>query len=173
MSVLHVGWRSFAALLWRFLCVPSKTSWCFEPSRAVCAFHHRCESWRMQGYVRATGHVCMVQVIFRTKRDAGLHLILAQCVRCWLTTWILNRLIFQILILLDAPPGLRFNKTGNVRVMENWGSFVQSLSPCTSDNYYMFWVCVCSLSYPAFNARGPCFVVVCDLSGCAFIHVIT
>ena len=53
-----------------------------KPSRTVCAFHHWSESMRMQGYNRAAGHVCMVQVILRAKHDADLHVILVQCVRC-------------------------------------------------------------------------------------------
>jgi hypothetical protein len=52
-----------------------------KPSRTVCAFHYLSESMRMRGYNRAAGHVCMVQVISRAKRDADLHVSLVQCVR--------------------------------------------------------------------------------------------
>jgi hypothetical protein len=35
-------------------------------------------------------------------------------------------------------------------------------------------VCVCSLNYPAFNARAPYYIAICGLSGCTiFFHIIT
>jgi hypothetical protein len=41
--------------------------------------------------------------------------------------------------------------------------------------YYKFWVCVCSLSYPACNAHVPYYIVICGgLSGCTvFFYVIS
>jgi hypothetical protein len=33
---------------------------------------------------------------------------------------------------------------------------VQPLLQWKSNKYYIFWVCVCSLRYPAFNAHAPC-----------------
>jgi hypothetical protein len=40
-------------------------------------------------------------------------------------------------------------------------------------HYYLSWVCVCSLSYPASKACAPHFIVICGLSGCtAFFHII-
>ena len=42
-------------------------------------------------------------------------------------------------------------KTDNVR----WGAFLQPLLQWKSNGYYIFWVCVCSLSYPACNAYAP------------------
>ena len=47
-------------------------------------------------------------------------------------------------------------ETGNIHVMRHWGVLMQELWQCESNKYYIFWVCVCSLSYPA-----------CDVSGCA------
>ena len=44
------------------------------------------------------------------------------------------------------------NKTCNVRITQHWGA---SLFPWKSNMYYIFWVCVCSLRYPAFNAHAP------------------
>ena len=35
-----------------------------------------------------------------------------------------------------------------------------------SSMYYLFWVCVCSLSYPACNAHAPYYIVICGVSGC-------
>ena len=48
-------------------------------------------------------------------------------------------------------------ETDNVRVTSHCGAFVQPLLPWKSNNYYyIFWVCVCSLRYPACNALAPC-----------------
>jgi hypothetical protein len=48
------------------------------------------------------------------------------------------------------------NNTGcNVRKKWHWGTFVQPLLQWKSNNYYIFWVCVCSLWYPACNSHAP------------------
>jgi len=47
------------------------------------------------------------------------------------------------------------NKTGNVRVTYYWGTFVQPVLQGESKSYYIFWVCTCSLIYPARNAHAP------------------
>jgi hypothetical protein len=39
-------------------------------------------------------------------------------------------------------------------ITSHWGAFVQPLL-CKSNKYYIFWGCVCSLTYPAFNAHAP------------------
>jgi hypothetical protein len=36
--------------------------------------------------------------------------------------------------------------------------------PCKRNNYYIFWVYVCSLCYPAYKAHAPCFIVIFGLS---------
>jgi hypothetical protein len=39
---------------------------------------------------------------------------------------------------------------------------------------YYFSECVCSVSYPAWNAHAPYYIVICGLSGCAvFFYVIS
>ena len=39
---------------------------------------------------------------------------------------------------------------------------------------HVFWVCICSLSYPASKWHGPHYIATCGLSGCAiFFHVIS
>jgi hypothetical protein len=38
---------------------------------------------------------------------------------------------------------------------------VQSLLQWKSKNYYLFWVCVCSLGYPSCNAHAPYSSVAC------------
>ena len=40
--------------------------------------------------------------------------------------------------------------------------------------YYIFWVCVCSLSFPACKAHAPDYIVICGLSGSTtFFHIIS
>jgi hypothetical protein len=50
---------------------------------------------------------------------------------------------------------LKFNKTDNVCVMLQWGTFVQPLLQWKSNKYYTFWVCVSSLRYSAHTAHVP------------------
>jgi len=47
------------------------------------------------------------------------------------------------------------NKTGSLRLTQHSGRFVQPLLQWKSFKYYTFWVCVCSLRYPACNAHAP------------------
>jgi hypothetical protein len=35
-----------------------------------------------------------------------------------------------------------------------------------SNIYYIFWLCVCSVSYPACNVHAPYYVLSCGLPGC-------
>jgi hypothetical protein len=60
-----------------------------------------------------------------------------------------------------------YNNQGNVRITQQWREFVQWLSPWRSNNYDIFWVCVCSLSYPARKAHAPC----CHLWPVRFYHI--
>jgi hypothetical protein len=46
------------------------------------------------------------------------------------------------------------NKTRNVSVTWHLGSFLLSLLQWKSSKYYLFWVCVCSLRNPAWNAHA-------------------
>ena len=40
--------------------------------------------------------------------------------------------------------------------------------------YYIFWVCVCSISYPACKVHAQFYIVICGLSGCTtFSHIIS
>jgi hypothetical protein len=49
---------------------------------------------------------------------------------------------------------------------------MQTLLQRRSNRYYIFWVCVCSLSYPAHNAHAPHYIVVCGLFGSSiFLHL--
>jgi hypothetical protein len=51
--------------------------------------------------------------------------------------------------------GVKVNKTGNLSITEHSRMFMKPQLPWKSNNYYIFWVCVCSLSYPACNAHAP------------------
>jgi hypothetical protein len=48
---------------------------------------------------------------------------------------------------------IKSNKTGDVRTMQHFGAFVQPLLQYKTNKYYIFWVCICGLSYPACNAH--------------------
>ena len=43
-----------------------------------------------------------------------------------------------------------------------------------SNKYYLFWVCICSLKYPAWDAHAPYYIVICGLTRSAiFFHIIS
>jgi len=48
------------------------------------------------------------------------------------------------------------HNTSTVRVTKQWGVFVQLFLQWKSNKFYISWVCVCSLMYPACNAHAPC-----------------
>jgi hypothetical protein len=50
---------------------------------------------------------------------------------------------------------LFMNKTGNVCITQHWGTFVQPLLQWKSNEYHIFWVCICSLRFPPCNAHEP------------------
>jgi len=47
-----------------------------------------------------------------------------------------------------------YTKTGHVRTTWHWGALVQPMLHWKSNNYYIFWVSVCSLRYTAWNAHA-------------------
>jgi hypothetical protein len=47
------------------------------------------------------------------------------------------------------------NKICSVRITQHRGAFVQPFSTWKIKNYYIFWVCICSLRYLGCNARAP------------------
>ena len=49
----------------------------------------------------------------------------------------------------------RTNKTANVRITWHWRATVQPLLLWKSNEYYILWVCVCSLRYPACSTHAP------------------
>ena len=51
--------------------------------------------------------------------------------------------------------GLHQHKEGNVRITQHFGKLVQPLLEYKTDKYYILRVYVCSLKYPACNARAP------------------
>jgi hypothetical protein len=50
---------------------------------------------------------------------------------------------------MRTPQRMIQDKTSNILTTRQWGAFVQPLLPWKSSKYYIFWVCVCSCSYPA------------------------
>jgi hypothetical protein len=47
------------------------------------------------------------------------------------------------------------NKTGKLRITWHWNTYLQPLLLWKSNIYYILWVCVCSLRYPACKANAP------------------
>ena len=52
----------------------------------------------------------------------------------------------------ETPP---VNSTGSVRITWYWNAFTQPLLRWKSSKYYIFWVWVYMLSYPAWYAHAP------------------
>jgi hypothetical protein len=50
---------------------------------------------------------------------------------------------------------IKEDKTGNVRITWHRGAFLQPLLKWKINKYYISWVCICSLSYPARTAHAP------------------
>jgi len=53
-----------------------------------------------------------------------------------------------------------------VHMTYHWGAFAYTFLYLKINNYYVFWFCVCSLSYPGCTLHAPCYIVICVLSGC-------
>ena len=65
-------------------------------------------------------------------------------------------------------------EAGNVRVTWYWGAFALPLLSWESNKYYIFWVCVSSLSYPARKAHALNYSFICRVSVCAtFSHIVS
>ena len=80
------------------------------------------------------------------------------------TIWYQN--IYQIFMNYEAHKYqllLNYTNTTYVYCNTEAGSR-KALLPRKRRKYYLFWVCVCSLSYPTYNARGPYYIVRCGLS---------
>jgi hypothetical protein len=65
-------------------------------------------------------------------------------------------------------------KTGNAPVTWHWSSFAWKVLQWKSNKYYIFWVCVCSLTYPERKTRASYYIAICGLSGSTifFVHYI-
>ena len=73
----------------------------------------------------------------------------------------------NILILrTDSRCHVVFRLQGNVRITWHSSAFVQTLLQWKSNKYYILWMCVCSLRYPACNAHVPYDIVIRGLPGC-------
>ena len=64
---------------------------------------------------------------------------------------------------------IKRNKTGNVRINVTLRHVRVTLLPWKSNNYYIFWVSVCSLRYTAY--RRPCAVLYCHLWPVQLYHI--
>jgi len=54
-----------------------------------------------------------------------------------------------------------------INITVRWNQFCSE----KSNKNYIFWMCVCSLSYPSCNVHTPYHVVIRGLSGCTiFFH---
>jgi hypothetical protein len=53
------------------------------------------------------------------------------------------------------------NKTGNVRISQYWGAFMQLLLQFKSNKYYIFWECVCSFGIQHASACAILSSVAC------------
>jgi hypothetical protein len=107
------------------------------------------------------------------------------------STWVSNTAVFRILCMNYSDFGCRNNcadilPTSVAKMValtfcraSSLGlryvcTITWSLSPWKSDKCYLFWVCVCSLSYPACKAHALYCIAICGLSGCTvFFHVIS
>ena len=57
---------------------------------------------------------------------------------------------------------------------QHWRALVQPSLPWKNNNCYIFWVCVCSVSYPACKASALYYIVIYVVSGCTtFFHIIS
>jgi len=66
-----------------------------------------------------------------------------------------------------------FNNVNNVRINVTSRYVRANTGAAKSNKYYIFWVCICSLRYPACKAHAPYYIVICGVSGSAdFFHII-
>ena len=98
------------------------------------------------------------------------------CASCWdlyvrillrcTDPWTLNP--FECLSCKIALPvetkWLTYN-TGKVHITKHWDALVQRFLLWKRSNYYIFWVRVSSVSYPACRAHALCYIAVCVLFG--------
>ena len=65
-----------------------------------------------------------------------------------------------------------YNKTSQVRINVTLNRVILPLLPWKAVSYYIFWVCVCSFSYPACKAHAPYYTGTCSPSGSnTFLHL--
>jgi hypothetical protein len=74
---------------------------------------------------------------------------------------------------ITLPSSENINNPTSVTITIHWSTFEQWSLLRKSNKYYIFWVCVCNLSYPACKAHAPYYIVICGLSGSTiFVHII-
>jgi hypothetical protein len=85
----------------------------------------------------------------------------------------LHQVFYYSFFKFCPPSYVETKKTGKLRITYHRDAFLQPLLQWISNKYYIFWICVCSLSYPACNARAP-YCRLWPVSGCTtFFHVIS
>ena len=69
---------------------------------------------------------------------------------------------------------LSYNKVGNVHINNIEACLHNDCCHENKNHYYIFWVCVCSLSYPEYKANALYYIVICGMSGFTiFFHIIS
>jgi hypothetical protein len=71
-----------------------------------------------------------------------------------MNTTFFNEFIFKFQWLCYVPVAVIFNKTGNVRTYNVTLKRVRKIIVTVEKQYFTFWLCVCSLSYPALKRVG-------------------
>jgi hypothetical protein len=68
-------------------------------------------------------------------------------------------------------------RKGNIRVKWYWDTFAKPFLLWKDSKHYIFWVCPCSLAYPACKAHSPHYIVTCChsyiITTCCHSHIIT
>jgi hypothetical protein len=64
----------------------------------------------------------------------------------------------QETIILQQHKQLMYKRNNEARSRDRWRRK-------KSNNYYMFWVSICSFSDTVLNAHAPYYIVICGLSG--------
>jgi len=105
--------------------------------------------------------------------NTGMYVIMLVCVRVPRTLVGSNTAQDNTYVRLPLYCVILDNKTSKVPTTQNVGTLACPLLPWKSSTYYIFWVCVSSLSFPACKAHAPYYIVVRHLSASnIFSHII-
>jgi len=62
-----------------------------------------------------------------------------------------------------AAPCCGLNKAGSRRINVTFGCVRVTIVAVKSIKHYIFWVCVCSLGYPAYREHLSYYIVICGM----------